>query len=128
MEKAKTCVFQANYHLIWAVKYRHKVLVGPVEIRLVEVLKMIAESHGYRVFACRVHDGNHVHLFASVPPSVCVASVVRVLKSVSAKLLFEEFVQLKLRLWGGHLWSEGYAVRTAGDVTSAKIEDYINRC
>jgi REP element-mobilizing transposase RayT len=25
------------------------------------------------------------------------------------------------------LWSEGYAVRTAGIVTSAKIEEYINR-
>jgi REP element-mobilizing transposase RayT len=25
------------------------------------------------------------------------------------------------------LWSEGYAVRTAGVVTSARIEEYINR-
>jgi len=25
------------------------------------------------------------------------------------------------------LWSEGYVVRTAGVVTSAKIEEYINR-
>ena len=34
---------------------------------------------------------------------------------------------MKEQLWGGHLWSEGYAVRTAGVVTSAKIEEYINR-
>ena len=32
MDKAKTCAFQANYHLIWAVKYRRKVLFGPVEV------------------------------------------------------------------------------------------------
>ena len=44
LEKARTCAFQANYHLIWAVKYRRKVLVGPVEVRLLEVLKMIAEN------------------------------------------------------------------------------------
>jgi len=25
------------------------------------------------------------------------------------------------------LWSDGYAVRTAGVVTSAKIEEYINK-
>jgi putative transposase len=127
MEKAKTCAFQANYHLIWAVKYRHKVLVGPVEVRLLEVLKMVADSHGYRLLTCRVHDGDHVHVFVSVKSSVSVASVVRVLKCVSVKLLFAEFLQLKFWFWGGHLWSEGYAVRTAGDVTSAKIEDYINR-
>ena len=53
--------------------------------------------------------------------------MVRVFKCVSAKLLFEEFPKLKLRLWGGHLWSEGYAVRTAGVVPSGKIEEYINR-
>ena len=41
--------------------------------------------------------------------------------------MFEEFVEIKVQLWGGSLWSEDYAVRTAGDVTGAKIEEYINR-
>jgi putative transposase len=53
--------------------------------------------------------------------------MVCLLKCNSDRLLFLEFPQLKLRLWGGHLWSEGYAVRTAGEVTSEKIEEYINR-
>jgi putative transposase len=53
--------------------------------------------------------------------------VVRVLKCISAEVLFEEFQQIKAKLWGRHLWSDGYAVRTAGVVTSAKIEEYINR-
>jgi len=100
LEKARTCAFQANYHLIWAVKYRRKVLVGPVEVRLLEVLKIIAEKHGYRLLAARVHDGDHVHLFVSAPPNVCIPSIVRVLKCVSAQLLFDEFPMIKLRLWG----------------------------
>ena len=127
LEKARTCAFQANYHLIWVIKYRRKVLVGQVEVRLVEVLKMIAVNHGYQLLAVNVHDGDHVHLFVSAPPKVSIPAMVSVFKCVSAKLLFLEFPQLKLRLWGGHLWSEGYAVRTAGDVTGAKIEEYINR-
>jgi putative transposase len=68
-----------------------------------------------------------VHLFVSAPPKWSVPELVRVFKCNSAKLLFEEFPQIRLRLWGGHLWSEGYAVRTAGIVTSAKIEEYINK-
>ena len=127
LEKTKTCVFQANYHLIWAVKYRRKVLLGSVEIRLVEVLKMIAGSHGYRLLAARVHDGDHVHVFVSAKPRICIPEMVRVLKCNSAKVLFEEFPAIKLQLWGGHLWSDGYAVRTSGVVTSEKIEQYINR-
>ncbi|MBN1682461.1 transposase [Candidatus Bathyarchaeota archaeon] len=31
-----------------------------------------------------------------------------------------------MRFWGSHLWSEDYAIRTAGMVTNAKIEKYIN--
>jgi putative transposase len=65
--------------------------------------------------------------FVSAPPKVCIPEVVRVLKCVSAQLLFSEFPQIKEQLWGGHLWSDGYAVRTAGVVTSEKIEQYINR-
>jgi len=127
LEKARTCVFQANYRLIWATKYRRKVLLGPVEVRLEEVLKMIAENHGYQLLAARVHHGDHVHVFVSAKPVVRIPDVVAVLKSNSARLLFAEFPEIKFRLWGGHLWSEGYAVRTAGVVTSAKIEEYINR-
>jgi putative transposase len=88
---------------------------------------MIAANNGYRLLAVRVHDGDHVHLFVSALPSVCIPEVVRVLKCVSAQLLFSEFPRIKEQLWGGHLWSDGYAVRTAGVVTSEKIEQYINR-
>ena len=127
MEKARTCAFQANYHLIWATKYRRKVLVGSVEVRLEEVLKMIVENHGYQLLAARVHRGDHVYVFVSAKPKVCIPDIVAVLKSNSARLLFAEFPQIRGQLWGGYLWSEGYAVRTAGVVTSAKIEEYINR-
>jgi putative transposase len=127
LEKARTCAYQANYHLICATKYRRKVLVGTVRVRLEELLKMIAERHGWQLLAARVHDGDHVHLFVSAPPKVCVPEMVRVFKCVSAKMLFDEFPEIKAKLWGGHLWSEGYAIRTASVVTSAKIEEYINR-
>jgi putative transposase len=53
--------------------------------------------------------------------------MVGVLKCNSARLLFEEFAEIRLQLWGGHWWSEGYAVRTASVVAIAKIEEYINK-
>ena len=127
LEKARTCAFQANYHLIWATKYRRKVILGSVKDRLEELLKSIADQSGCRLLAARVHDGDHVHVFVSAPPKVCIPEMVRVFKCISAKVLFDEFPAIKVQLWGGHLWSEGYAVRTAGDVTGAKIEEYINR-
>ena len=127
LEKARTCAFQANYHLICATKYRRKVLVGAVEVRLEEVLKMIAERHGWQLLATRVHDSDHVHLFVSAPPKVCILEMVRVFKCVSAQLLFEEFPEIKEKLWGGHLWSGGYAVRIAGVVVQKLRNTSIGR-
>lgn len=69
--------------------------MGTVEVRLEELLKMIAERHGWQLLAARVHDGDHVHLFVSAPPKVCVPEMVRVFKCVSAKVLFDEFPEIK---------------------------------
>jgi putative transposase len=94
---------------------------------LIEVLKTIAAVRGFELLAVRVHNGDHVHVFVSAPHRLCIPEIVCALKCNSARVLLLEFAQVRLRLWGGHLWSEGYAVRTAGVVTRAKIEEYINR-
>jgi putative transposase len=101
LEKARSCAYQANYHLIWATKYRRKVLLGSVEVRLVEVLKTIANQSGFQLLTAKVHDSDHVHVFVSAQPKVCIPEMVSVLKCNSAKLLFEEFPVLTEKLWGG---------------------------
>jgi len=83
---------QLPSHLV--IKYRRKVLVGSVEVRLVEVLKMIAVNHGFELLAARVHDADNVHLFVSALPKMSITLLVGVFKCVSAKLLFEEFSEL----------------------------------
>ena len=113
LEKARTCVFKVNYHLIWATKYRRKVLLGSVEVRLLEVLKTIAGQSGFVVLTARVHDGDHLHVFVSAQPTVCIPDMVRVLKCNSAKVLLLGFPLIRKQLWGGHLWSDGYALRSS---------------
>jgi REP element-mobilizing transposase RayT len=72
LEKARTCALQANYHLIWAIKYRRKVLDGSVRVRLEELLKVIAEQNGCLLLVARVHDCDHVHVFICPLPSVSI--------------------------------------------------------
>ena len=66
-------------------------------------------------------------MFVSAPPKVYIPDLMRVFKCISAMVLFVEFPDIKSQLWGGYLWLEGYVVRVAGDVTGAKVEEYINR-
>jgi REP element-mobilizing transposase RayT len=50
----------------------------------VEVLKMIALTHGYQLLAAKVHDADHVHLFVSALPKASIPVMVGVFKCVSA--------------------------------------------
>jgi putative transposase len=72
-------------------------LVGSVEVRLLEVLKTIVVSHGFQLLAARVHHGDHVHVFVSAQPKVCISDIVCVLMCNSVKMLFEEFDSTKKR-------------------------------
>ena len=76
---------------------------------MLEVLKLIAENYGYVLLSACVYVGDYVYVFVFAKPKVCIFDIVCVLVSNFVCLLFLEFSQIKLHLWGGHLWSEGYA-------------------
>lgn len=46
-------------------------------------------------------EGDHVHIFLSVPPKDSLAKIVEVLKGISPKEVFEEFPELDKELWAG---------------------------
>jgi len=61
------------------------------------------------VLTVRGHGGDYVYVFVFVSSRIGISVMVCVFKCNSVKVLFLEFSQLKLRFWGGYLWSEGYA-------------------
>jgi len=53
--------------------------------------------------------------------------VISIIKSITARKIFEKFPSLKKReLWGGQFWSDGKYIGTVGEATSEKtIRNYI---
>ena len=91
-----------------------------------EVIKRAAQEYGMWIHAIEV-DLNHVHLEIEIPPQRSVGSAVRILKSISARLVFKKFPYFKKKLWAGELWNDGYFVRTVGDeVTASIVKRYID--
>ena len=68
---------------------------------------------------------DHVHMLISCPPTLAPCQIMQYLKGRSSKMLQEEFVELKKRYWGQHLWAVGYFCRTVGAVTEEMIKQYI---
>ena len=67
----------------------------------------------------------HIHLLVSCPPSLSVSRLVQQLKGKTARVLMQEYKELKKRYWGQHLWSVGYFCRSVGTVTENIIKEYI---
>ena len=123
--RSSHAVYDTKYHLVWAPKYRKHILAGRPSERLKEIFLKIADEYDWAIDTMEVMP-DHVHLFLSFPPKYSIAWVVKALKSLSSRKMFEEFDWLKKHLWRGELWEDGYFARTVGDeVTAEVIRRYI---
>jgi putative transposase len=110
-----------NYHIIFCPKRRRRILVGPVRDRLETLLRETAEEISVGIVALEVMP-DHVHLLASAQPSHAPNQIIARLKGKSSRILRLEFPHL---LKMPSLWMRSFFVSTAGMVSSATIQRYI---
>jgi putative transposase len=117
-------VYSIQYHIVWCVKYRHKLLYGQIDKDLQNLLRKIAEDKGITIMEME-SDKDHIHLLIDCKPQHYIPDIVKALKGVSARLMFKMHPELKKRLWGGHLWNPSYFVATVSENTEEQIRRYI---
>ncbi len=122
-KRTRHAVYQINYHLVWCPKFRRPVLAGNVGLRLVEIIPGIITRIEGDIIELVVKP-DHVHLFASFPPTIAINQIMHKVKGASSHQLRNEFPHLKSRL--PSLWTRSYYVGTAGNVSSATIRKYID--
>ena len=124
----RTCVYNINYHIVWCVKYRRKVLSQKISERLYELCHEIAaKAKGFTIVNIKAGENDHVHCFVSAPPKISITQIVKYLKGISGNRLLEEFPELRKSLWKGHLWNGSYFVETIGSISEDNIRRYIER-
>jgi putative transposase len=124
IKKGRGYVYSLQYHLVWCVKYRHKILFGNIENRLKELIYQIALDNDFEIIEMET-DKDHIYLLISCKPQHYIPNIVKALKGNSARFLFKEFPELKSKLWGGHLWNPSYFINTIGDTNEEQIKAYI---
>ncbi|NBX84743.1 MAG: IS200/IS605 family transposase [Gammaproteobacteria bacterium] len=115
-------VYSCKYHIIWCPKYRRKVLVDEVAIRLKELIEKIAQELKVDIIEVET-DKDHVHILAEVDPQFGVNQFVRKLKGKTSRILRDEFPHLRKRL--PTLWTNSYFVSTVGGAPLEVIKQYI---
>jgi putative transposase len=106
------------------VKYRRKVLNDDVTARLKEINLSVAKEFGITIIEQET-DQDHIHILFSSKPTIQISKFINSLKSVSARMLFREFPEIKEKLWGGSFWSPSYFLATTGQVTLDVLKRYV---
>ena len=111
-----------KYHIVFCPKYRRKVLVNGVDKRLEQIIYQVAKEWGCEVIELEIMP-DHLHILCEVDPPFGVHKFVKRVKGLSARLLRQEFPQLKSRL--PTLWTHSYFVSTVGGAPIAILKQYI---
>ena len=118
----KTCLYSCKSHGVWTPKYRRKVLVRGVDVRLKEIVYEVAEELQCEIIELEVMC-DHVHMHCEVDPQLGIDRFVKRVKGKSSRMLRQGFDWLRSRL--PTLWTNVYFVATVGGAPFAIIKQYI---
>ena len=115
--------WRCKYHIVFAPKYRRKLIFGKIRADLGKILRKLCEQKGIEIIEAELCK-EHVHMLVSIPPKMSVSSVMGYLKGKSALMIFDKHANLKYKYGNRHFWCRGYYVDTVGQNKKA-IEQYI---
>ncbi len=115
------------YHLVFPAKYRRVVFDDNVEEVMKEVCLDIEKRYMIKFLEIGT-DEDHVHYLVQSVPTYSVTKLVTVIKSISAREIFQRCSQVKRKLWGGEFWTDGYFASTVGKHGSEQlIAEYVKK-
>ena len=101
------------YHLVFPTKYRRLVIDNAVDTLIRDIGLGIEKR--YEIHFVEIGtDKDHVHFLVQSIPTLPVTRIVTIIKSITARNVFEAVPELKKELWGSSLWTSGYYASTVG--------------
>jgi REP element-mobilizing transposase RayT len=108
------------YHIVCPAKYRRAVITAEVDKKLKEVCEGIERR--YEIIFLEIGtEKDHVHFLVQSVPTYSPARIVQIVKSITAKKIFEACPEVKKALWGGEFWTRGYYIGTVGEHGDEKV-------
>lgn len=119
-------VFHHRYHIVWAPKYRYKVLQGQIRERVRDIVRQVCDELDVKIIKGALAT-DHIHMFVEIPPHVSVSYFMQRAKGRSSRRIQQEFPELRKRYWGQRFWARGYFCTTSGNITNDIILQYLEQ-
>jgi len=115
--------YECKYHIVFAPKYRRRVIYGKIKADIGKILRQLCEYKGVEIIeaeACK----DHIHMLVSIPPKYSVSQIMGYLKGKSSIMIFERHANLKYKYGNRKFWCTGYYVSTVG-LNESTVRKYI---
>lgn len=129
MELAKKnhSVYMLTYHIVFVVKYRRKAVSDEIGDFLKQHSAYLIYNMGGAMISAET-DLDHIHILASLPPTLAPGNAVKVLKTQLSKEVHKQYGdEIKKYLWKekSPFWTESYFIQTAGTNAMENVKKYI---
>jgi putative transposase len=113
------------YHIVCPAKYRAGVFSKDVEQTLKETCEGISQR--YEIYFVEIGaDHDHVHFLVQSVPVLSPTKIVTTIKSITARIIFQNHPEVKEKLWKGQFWTDGYYINTVSKYGGeVQIQKYI---
>ena len=115
--------YRCQYHIVFAPKYRRKVIYGTIRKDIGEILRKLCEQKGVEIIEAEACP-NHIHMFVSIPPHISISQFMGYLKGKSSLMIFDRHSNLKYKYGSRNFWCRVYYVDTVGK-NKKVITEYI---
>lgn len=107
-------VSKLMYHFVFPTKYRRVVIDEKVDQVIKEICMEIGKRYEVNFMEIGA-DKDHVHFLVQSVPTYSPAQIAKIIKSITAREVFNKCPEVKKQLWGGNFWSSGYYVTTVSE-------------
>ena len=115
--------WNCKYHIVFAPKFRRKVIYGKIKEDIGKMLRKLCEYKGIEILETEACP-DHIHMLITIPPKYSVSQIMGYLKEKSSLMIYEKYANLKYKYGNRHFWCRGYYVDTVGKNKKA-IAEYI---
>ena len=115
--------YRCQYHIVFAPKYRRKVIYGQLRADIGQILRKLCEQKKVEILEANAMP-DHIHMLVSIPPYISIAQFMGYIKGKSTLMIFDRHANLKYKYGSRHFWCRGYYVDTVGRNEKA-IREYI---
>ncbi|MDR2176807.1 MAG: IS200/IS605 family transposase [Treponema sp.] len=102
------------YHIVCPAKYRISVITESVDKELREICLGIEARYEIKFLEIGT-ERDHVHFLVQSVPTYSPEQIVRTIKSITERKIFERCPEVKKMLWGGEFWTRVYYVGNVGE-------------